>query len=83
MTPDQYTVLDEKIDRLMRQVGVKPVPQVWGYADIAKWLDKSERSVRDLTKTPRFPKSIDGLQYEPRWFADEVVEWARRNRAKD
>lgn len=83
MTPEQYALLDAKIDKLLRQVSVKPVAAVWSYADIAKWLGKSERTVRDLVLVPSFPKPIDGVQRDPRWFADEVEKWARTHRAKD
>lgn len=93
MTPEQYAALDEKIDRLMRQVAaptpppvapvMKPVSQIWGYADIAKWIGKNERAVRDITRLPSFPKPIDCAIKDPRWFADEVEKWARTHRAKD
>lgn len=63
-------------------------PVLWNAESIADWMGISPRSVARVTAQPDFPKPFVpagvegvGMNAQKRWFADEVIEWARRHRA--
>lgn len=76
------------VDRLVRSMAVSKAPALWSAEDIAKWMGLAERTVMARVVTrPGFPEAFaptgptDGLNTQKRWFAEEVIEWARRHRA--
>jgi hypothetical protein len=76
------------VDRLVRSMAVNKAPALWSTEDIANWMGLAERTVMARVVTrPGFPEAFaptgpsDGLNTQKRWFAEEVIEWARRHRA--
>ncbi|WKW33927.1 hypothetical protein KIH13_09460 [Pseudomonas viridiflava] len=63
--------------------------ELWAFDDIARYLKLSQYTVeRRVVVQPGFPHSIQpcatvkGSKAVKRWFAGEVIKWARQNRAK-
>ncbi len=57
---------------------------LWSTEQIAKWfgLSKATVELRVVTR-PDFPpgvRPVDSAQAQRRWFASDIVDWARRNR---
>lgn len=52
---------------------------LWPLAELATWAKISITSARKMIARPGFPRPFEPVG-QPRWFADEVIEWARRNR---
>lgn len=57
---------------------------LWSTEQIAKWLGLSKQTVelRVVTR-PGFPaalRPVDSAQAQRRWFASDVLDWARRNK---
>lgn len=56
---------------------------LWNIDQIAEWLGLSKVSVESRVVTrPDFPKAlrpVDSKQAQRRWFASDVLEWARLN----
>lgn len=62
----------------------KPEETLWSVDQIAQWLGLSKQSVelRVVTR-PDFPaglRPVDTRQAQRRWFASDVMEWARRSK---
>ncbi len=63
--------------------------ELWAFDDIAQYLKLSRYTVeRRVVVQPSFPDAIQpcaigkGSKAVKRWFAGEVIKWARQNRAK-
>lgn len=54
-------------------------PQLWPVSEIAAWAGISLSSARKMIARQGFPKPFEPVGHS-RWFSDEVIEWARRNR---
>ena len=57
---------------------------LWSTEQIAQWLGLSKQTVelRVVTR-PDFPgalRPVDSVQAQRRWFASDVLDWARRNK---
>ncbi len=62
----------------------KPEETLWSVEQIAQWLGLSKQTVelRVVTR-PDFPaglRPVETKQAQRRWFASDVLEWARRNK---
>lgn len=76
-------ILFSKFDRLIAAMEIKSAPAIWGVEQIASWMGLSEVTV--ATKVifrPDFPSPFTPAKDggHKRWFADDVIEWARLNR---
>lgn len=74
----------QRIEALVIKLEKGNAPAIWSAKDIAEWLDLSEYTIKQsVVVRPGFPVPIlatgakDG---QKRWFADEVIDWVRRNR---
>ncbi|MCQ9469834.1 hypothetical protein [Pseudomonas alliivorans] len=63
--------------------------ELWTFDDIAQYLKLSQYTVeRRVVIQPSFPNAFQpcatgkGSKAVKRWFAGEVIKWARQNRAK-
>lgn len=63
--------------------------ELWTFDDIARYLKLSQYTVeRRVVVQPGFPEAFQpcatgkGSKAVKRWFAGEVIKWARQNRAK-
>lgn len=63
--------------------------ELWTFDDIAQYLKLSQYTVeRRVVTQPGFPDAFQpcatgkGSKAVKRWFAGEVIKWARQNRAK-
>ncbi|KWS31819.1 hypothetical protein AL059_02000 [Pseudomonas syringae pv. papulans] len=63
--------------------------ELWTFDDIAQYLKLSQYTVeRRVVVQPGFPEPFQpcaigrGTKAVKRWFAGEVIKWARQNRAK-
>lgn len=63
--------------------------ELWAFDDIARYLKLSQYTVeRRVVVQPGFPDAFQpcatgkGSKAVKRWFAGEVIKWARQNRAK-
>lgn len=63
--------------------------ELWTFDDIAHYLKLSQYTVeRRVVVQPGFPDALQpcatgkGSKAVKRWFAGEVIKWARQNRAK-
>jgi hypothetical protein len=76
----------ELLERIAAQLETRGAPAVWDAKRIGAWLGLSEDTVSKKVVTrgdfpaPHVPTGeMFGRKV---WFADEVVQWARENRAK-
>ena len=74
-------------DRLIAAMRVKDAPALWEIDDICSWLKLSKTTVRVRVVTRKgFPDPVEataiGEKCMKRWFSDEVIEWARKNRGR-
>lgn len=57
---------------------------LWSTEQIAQWLGLSKQSVElRVVSRPDFPaalRPVDSTQAQRRWFASDVLTWARANR---
>ncbi|KVG83230.1 hypothetical protein WJ36_10720 [Burkholderia ubonensis] len=81
--------LQKLIPELRRLVAALEQPKrldetLWSTEQIAKWLDLSKATVELRVVTRKdFPagiRPVESKQAQRRWFASDVLEWARRNR---
>ncbi|RXZ42652.1 hypothetical protein [Crenobacter cavernae] len=74
----------ERLESVVIRLETKGAPEVWGAEHIAEWLSLSESTIRKaVVVRPGFPKPISATgakEGQKRWFADEVIDWARKNR---
>ncbi len=73
----------------MRATRVSIEDELWAFDDIAQYLKLSQYTVeRRVVVQPGFPEALQpcatskGSKAVKRWFAGEVIKWARQNRAK-
>lgn len=90
---EDIQALIASVNRLVRAVQTASAPVLWDVADIAQWMGMSERTVqlrvvtREGFPDPFVPTGVpdarDGRRgnAQKRWFAEEVIEWARLHRA--
>lgn len=78
------SALYEKLDSIDRRLAGGQAPATWSIEDIGEWLALSKYTTHQRVVTrPGFPEPIvpAGVHGgQKRWFADEVIEWFRRNR---
>lgn len=78
-------VTAEAIESLARALADMPrVPlddQLWSAADVAAYLGIALRTAEDLKYRADFPTAIR-VTASDRWIAREVIDWAKRQRAK-
>jgi len=80
--------LFEKLDELLVHLKRPAVPAqdaLWTNQDIADWLQLSLDTVeRRVMTRPEFPAPLQpcptGQRAAKRWFAGEVIQWARQHR---
>jgi predicted DNA-binding transcriptional regulator AlpA len=80
-------IIDEFVHRLIAAMDLqkpkKLTETLWNAEQVAEWFGLSRVTVdtRVITR-PDFPKAlrpVDSKQSQRRWFASDVVEWARTN----
>ncbi|CAB3781272.1 hypothetical protein [Pararobbsia alpina] len=82
--PYDLALLAIRIDRLIdafERPRLSPEQTLWSSEQIANWLGLSKQTVelRVVTR-PGFPaalRPVDSKQAQRRWFAGDVMEWAR------
>ncbi|WP_249173502.1 hypothetical protein [Burkholderia dolosa] len=81
--------LQQLLPELRRLVAALEQPKkldetLWSTEQIASWLGLSKSTVelRVVTRTdfPACIRPVESKQAQRRWFASDVLEWARRNR---
>lgn len=74
------TRLDRLIDAIEKQP-LKPEETLWSSDQIACWLGLSKQTVETRVVTrlgfPAALRPVDSKQAQRRWFASDVMEWAR------
>ncbi len=85
----QLEALLPRIDALLRHLEDQRLPlddRLWDTGAIAEWLNLSVDTVtRAVVTRPGFPQpvqAVSGALARRRWFAGEVVRWARQNRGR-
>jgi hypothetical protein len=58
------------------------VEEVWGFAEVAEFLDVSRQRATILVNRPDFPAPVQTLASGRIWLAEAVREWARRRRER-
>ncbi|KTB75351.1 MULTISPECIES: hypothetical protein [Pseudomonas] len=73
----------------LRAARVSIDDELWTFDDIAQYMKLSQYTVeRRVVVQPGFPDALQpcasgkGTKAVKRWFAGEVIKWARQNRAK-
>jgi len=89
MTNETIDPVMELVGRVERLVAALEKPKrldetLWSTEQIAQWLGLSKQTVelRVVTR-PGFPaalRPVDSKQAQRRWFAGDVLEWARSNK---
>lgn len=78
------SLLLQYMERLTIALETKDVPKLWSQEQIAHWLGLSESTVANrVVSRPSFPSPTlptGAGEGKKRWFADEVIDWARCNR---
>ncbi|MFP3604697.1 hypothetical protein [Paraburkholderia sp. SIMBA_053] len=76
--------LIDRIDRLIQALErpqLKPEETLWKSEQIADWLGLSKQTVElRVVSRPDFPaalRPVDSKQAQRRWFASDVMKWAR------
>lgn len=79
--------LVEALSRALRPSTVPIESQLWDVDAIAVWMGLSAETVsRGVVTRTGFPAPVQptaNRHAQKRWFAGEVIEWARRNRGAD
>jgi hypothetical protein len=79
----------EFLQRMERLVAAIEMPKrldetLWSTEQIAAWLSLSKQTVELRVVTRKgFPaalRPVDSKQAQRRWFASDVLEWARKNK---
>jgi prophage regulatory protein len=63
-------------------VGDRSLPEVWGFAEVAEFLDVSRQRVLVLVNRPDFPAPVQTLASGRIWLASDVREWERQRRER-
>ncbi|WP_250533480.1 hypothetical protein [Caballeronia sp. AZ10_KS36] len=85
-TIENALIGDTLIERLIAALeNRRPLSEtLWSVDQIAQWLGLSKVTVEMRVVTrPGFPaplRPVDSKQAQRRWFAGEVLEWARSNK---
>lgn len=78
--------ITDLLERIAAQLETRNAPAVWDAKKIGAWLGLSEDTVSKKVVTREdFPEPHvpTGETFGRKvWFVDEVVQWARENRAK-
>ncbi|PTB19571.1 hypothetical protein C9I57_17990 [Trinickia symbiotica] len=89
MSLQQIERLVPRLEALLSDLEKCRVPvedQLWAIAAISEWLQLSVDTVsRSVVTRPGFPRPVQpvpGTLARRRWFAGEVIRWARQNRGK-
>lgn len=83
MTPE-ISALVQRLDSLIGTLARKDHPELWTEEDIAGFYKMSVRTIKRTVALPGFPKPVGATDSdcgERRWFADEVIEYARDHRS--
>lgn len=85
---DLLLQLSKNVAEIARSLKFKGAPRLWTIADIAEWLDLSEITVKArVIKRQGFPAPVAPTGHadkaRKRWFADEVIRWARHDRGEN
>lgn len=88
--PENQTELLDALKSLVLQLSqprIQPADELWTADDIAHYLKLSTDSTeRRVVTRPGFPAALQpcdtGTRAARRWFAQEVITWARQNRSK-
>lgn len=88
--PEDQAELVSALKALVVQLSaprVMPQDELWTCDDIASYLKLSADSTeRRVVTRPDFPTPLQpcltGKRAAKRWFAAEVIDWARKNRSK-
>jgi hypothetical protein len=74
----------QRFEALVVKLEKGNAPTVWSADDIAEWLGLSAYTIKQaVVVRPGFPAVIQvtgAKEGQRRWFADEVIEWVRKNR---
>lgn len=89
MPLQQIELLVPRLEALLKDLEKCSLPledRLWDVAAIAEWLQLSVDTVsRSVVTRPGFPtpvQAVSGALARRRWFAGEVVRWARQNRGR-
>lgn len=87
LVPSELVQSIQDLIAQLQRPGIPIKDVLWTAADIASYLKLSTYTVeRRVTLSPGFPESVqpcsDGPKALKRWFAGEVIDWARRHRAR-
>lgn len=89
MPLQQIELLVPRLEALLKDLEKCSLPledRLWDVAAIAEWLQLSVDTVsRSVVTRPGFPtplQAVSGPQARRRWFAGEVIRWARQNRGQ-
>lgn len=88
--PEDQTELLVALKALVIQLStprVMPADELWTAEDIASYLKlAADTTERRVVTRPDFPAPLQpcltGARAAKRWFAAEVITWARQNRSK-
>lgn len=72
-------LLNKAIGVLVAAIRERDTPRLWTVEDIAAWMVLSKSAVYKMIRQPGFPQPVRPIA-QPRWFAEEVIEWARSHR---
>jgi len=87
--PNEPLELISAIAELVEQLKRPQIPVddlLWSYREIADYLRLSQDAVaRNVVAQPNFPQPLlpctKGKKASKRWFAGEVIRWAKNNRS--
>lgn len=89
MSLQQIELLMPRLEALLTNLEKFRLPvddQLWDVTAIAEWLRLSADTVsRSVVTRPGFPEPVQpvsGALTRRRWFAGEVICWARKNRSR-
>lgn len=89
MSLQQIEQLVPRLEAVLKDLEKCSLPledRLWDVAAIAEWLQLSVDTVsRAVVTRPGFPvpvQAVAGALARRRWFAGEVIRWARQNRGR-
>lgn len=78
--------IEATLHNIAEQITANSLPledRLWTAQDIGDYMQLSEFTIsRKVASQPNFPDPIKPTGSSRRWFAGEVIEWARVNRAR-
>ena len=82
--PANVADLVAKIDKLVVALTIKSAPALWDDEQLAEWFGVTAKVAKyTIAARPSFPAPVvptNASSGRKVWFADEVIEWARKNR---